>query len=92
MKKIVFLSLLLFVYFTETSTAAEYMVDFTLVPDFEMIRPLIEKCADLGSIERYRYTLEATGDLEIQRNFFESVGVKNFRGCPDYISGRGFNK
>ena len=91
MKKILVLFVSLFV-FSEASIAADYVIDFGLVLDFENMRPLIDLCADLGSMERYRSALESTGDLESLRDLFESIGFGEFRGCPEGVSGQGIRQ
>jgi hypothetical protein len=62
--------------------ATEYAIDFALVLDFEQLRPLIELCEDLGSLESKRPSLESAADLEVLRRLFESVGFAQFSGCP----------
>jgi hypothetical protein len=81
--------ILLFFVFSKTSVAADYFIDFGLVLNFENIRPLIDSCTDLGSMERNRSTLEATGDLETLRDLIESISFGEFSGCPEGVTGQG---
>jgi hypothetical protein len=64
------------------ASAAEYVIDFGMITDFERLRPLIDLCTDFGSLERNRSLLESVGDLESLREFLERIGVARFSGCP----------
>ena len=88
MKRIIILIFSIFLY-SETSFAADYRIDFALVLDFENVRPLVDLCTDLGSMERHRSVLESVGDLENLRELFETSGFGEFRGCPDGVTGHG---
>jgi hypothetical protein len=64
------------------AAAVDYEIDFGLVSDFEKLRPLVDLCADLGKLERYRSLLERTSDLESRRRLLETIGIAELRGCP----------
>ena len=72
--------------------AATYQVNLGLVTDFEDLRPLIDRCSDLGSLETLRRQLEAASDLERLRPLLEKRGLVEFRMCPDSISAPGVKK
>ena len=64
------------------ASAAEYVIDFSMIADFERLRPLIDLCIDLGSLEQNRSLLESVSDLESLREFLERIRVARFTGCP----------
>jgi hypothetical protein len=71
-----------FMLIVRVVSAAEYVIDFGAITDFEQLRPLIDLCTDFGSLERNRSLLESVGDLESLREFLERIGVARFSGCP----------
>jgi hypothetical protein len=40
--------------FPRPVAAVNYEIDFGLVTDLEKLRPLIDRCVDLGELEQYR--------------------------------------
>jgi hypothetical protein len=72
-------------------SAAEYVIDFGVIADLERLRPLIDLCTDLGSLERNRSLLESAGDLESLREFLERIRVARFSGCPKIPTFPGMN-
>lgn len=71
------------------AVAADYIVDFTRMEDFENLRPLIEQCTDFGAMELYRDRMLAADDLNDMREVFERTGLGMFNDCPDGIRGSG---
>jgi hypothetical protein len=69
--------------------AADYIVDFTRVKDFESMRPLITGCNDYSAMELYRDRMQTTKNLEDMRTTFIQSGLGMFNKCPDDISGPG---
>ena len=69
--------------------ANDYELNFSVMTDFEKIRSLVDKCSDLGILEKNRRQIEAVSDLEDLRSFFEQVRVATVRRCPAGISGKG---
>jgi len=69
--------------------AADYIVDFTRVEDFESMRPLISGCNDYSAMELYRDRMQTTKNLEDMRKTFIQTGLGMFNECPDDISGPG---
>jgi hypothetical protein len=59
--------------------SAADVIDFGLITDLERLRPLIDLCTDLGSLERNRRVLESASDLESLREFLERQQVVNSR-------------
>jgi hypothetical protein len=64
------------------ASAAEYVIDFSMITDFERLRPLIDLCIDFASLEQNRSLLESVSDLESLREFLERIRVARFSGCP----------
>ena len=69
--------------------AADYIVDFTRVENFESLRPLVTGCNDYSAMELYRDRMQTTKDLEDMRETFVRTGLGMFNECPDDISGPG---
>jgi hypothetical protein len=69
--------------------AADYEIDLGLVTDLEDIRPLIDGCSDLGSLENYRSSMESATDLENLRDFLEVMGVVLVSDCPEDVEASG---
>ncbi len=69
--------------------AADYIVDFTRVEDFESLRPLVTGCDDYSAMELYRDRMENSNNLEDMRKTFIQTGFAMFNDCPDDISGPG---
>jgi len=69
--------------------AADYIVDFTRVRDFESVRPLVESCKDFSAMELYRDRLESTANLEDLRELFIRTGLGMFNDCTEDITGPG---
>ena len=65
--------------------AAEYAIDFALVLDFEQLRPLVELCEDLGSMESKNLRLNMLLTLKYCEGYLSpsdmrsSVGVRKYR-------------
>jgi hypothetical protein len=70
----------------------DYSVDFTLVEDFETIRPLVKGCAEFGALENFRNRLEKTANLNDMRDTLVGIGFGMFDKCPDGISGQGISR
>ena len=64
------------------ASAAEYVIDFSMITDFERLRPLIDLCIDFGSLERNRSLLESVSDLESLREILERIRDARLSGCP----------
>ena len=73
----------------DPATAADYIVDFTRMHDFETLRPVIERCNDFGAMELYRERMLSADDLNGMREVFERTGLGMFNDCPDGITGAG---
>jgi hypothetical protein len=73
----------------KASCAADYIVDFTRVSDFESLRPLVTGCKDFSAMEFYRDRMEAAANLEDMREVFVRTGLGMFNDCPDSIAGHG---
>ena len=69
--------------------AADYIVDFTRVEDFESMRPLVTGCNDYSAMELYRDRMQSSKNLEGMRETFIRTGLGMFNECPDDISGPG---
>ena len=69
--------------------AANYIVDFTRVENFESMRPLVTGCNDYSAMELYRDRMQTTKNLEDMRETFIQTGLGMFNECPDDISGPG---
>jgi len=69
--------------------AADYIVDFTRVEDFENMRPLVAGCDDYSAMELYRDRMQASENLEDMRKTFIMAGLGMFNDCPDGIDGPG---
>lgn len=69
--------------------AADYIVDFTRVEDFESMRPLVTGCNDYSAMELYRDRMQSSKNLEDMRETFIRTGLGMFNECPDDISGPG---
>ena len=69
--------------------AADYIVDFTRVQDFENLRPLVTGCNDYSAMELYRDRMQTSNNLEDMRETFIRTGLGMFNECPDDISGAG---
>lgn len=69
-----------------TTTSNAYVIEMGLVLDFELLRPLISGCTDLGALEPYRDAPLQVADLEELRSELELLGPVEVRGCPDYIN------
>lgn len=72
-----------------TLLAADYIVDFTRVEDFESVRPLVTGCKDFSAMELYRDRMEASKNLEELRDVFVRTGLGMFNDCSDGITGPG---
>ena len=64
------------------ASAAEYVIDFSMITDFERLRPLIDLWINFASLERNRSLLESISDLESLREILERIRVARFSGCP----------
>jgi hypothetical protein len=69
--------------------AADYIVDFTRVENFESMRPLVTGCNDYSAMELYRDSMQSSKNLEDMRETFIRTGLGMFNECPDDISGPG---
>lgn len=69
--------------------AADYIVDFTRVENFESMRPLVTGCNDYSAMELYRDRMQSSKNLEDMRETFIRTGLGMFNECPDDISGPG---
>ena len=87
--KIAFSLLIILLLRASLLHAADYIVDFTRVEDFESIRPLVTGCNDYSAMELYRDRMQNSSNLEDMRNTFIQTGFAMFNDCPDDISGPG---
>jgi hypothetical protein len=71
--------------------AADYIVDFTRIDDFESMRPLVERCDDFGAMELYKDKMKSSQNLEEMRGLFVEIGFGMFNECPDAITGSGIS-
>lgn len=69
--------------------AADYIVDFTRVVNFETLRPLVEGCKDFSAMELYRDRLESSANLENMREVFVRTGLGMFNNCVEGVTGPG---
>jgi hypothetical protein len=88
LKKLIF-AIALGVLFSRSVLAADYIINFGIITDFEVLRPLVDLCTDFGALERYRNLIESTGDLESLRELLENFGNRRFSGCPKNLAGTG---
>src|SRR5687768_17923411 len=86
MKKLI-LAIALEVSFSQSALAVDYTINFGIITDFEVLRPLVDLCTDFGALERYRNLLESAGDLESLRELLENFGNRRFSGCPTNVAG-----
>ena|SRR5262245_20208922 len=86
------LSIALGVLFSQSVLAADYIINFGIITDFEVLRPLVDLCTDFGALERYRNLLESAGDLESLRELLENFGNGRFSGCPENVAGTGITQ
>jgi hypothetical protein len=75
----------------KVSFAADYIVDFTRVQDFESMRSLVESCGDFGAMELYKDKMKSSENLEDMRGLFVEIGFGMFNECPDGITGSGIS-
>lgn len=75
----------------KVSFAADYIVDFTRIDDFESMRPLVEDCDDFGAMELYKDKMRSSENLEEMRGLFVEIGFGMFNECPDAITGTGIS-
>lgn len=75
----------------KVSFAADYIVDFTRIQDFESMRSLVESCGDFGAMELYKDKMKSSENLEDMRSLFVEIGFGMFNECPDSISGSGIS-
>jgi len=73
------------------SFAADYIVDFTRIDDFESMRSLVENCGDFGAMELYKEKMRSSENLEDMRGLFVEIGFGMFNECPDSIAGPGIS-
>jgi len=73
------------------SFAADYIVDFTRIEDFESMRSLVERCGDFGAMELYKDKMKSSQNLEEMRGLFVEIGFGMFNECPDGITGSGIS-
>jgi len=73
------------------SFAADYIVDFTRIQDFESMRPLVDSCADFGAMELYKDKMKSSENLKDMRGLFVEIGFGMFNECPDGITGSGIS-
>jgi len=73
------------------SFAADYIVDFTRIQDFESMRSLVEKCGDFGAMELYKDKMKSSENLEDMRGLFVEIGFGMFNECPGGITGSGIS-
>lgn len=71
--------------------AADYIVDFTRIENFESMRPLVDHCDDFGAMELYKEKMRSSQNLEDMRGLFVEIGFGMFNECPDEISGSGIS-
>jgi hypothetical protein len=71
--------------------AADYIVDFTRIQDFESMRSLVESCGDFGAMELYKDKMKSSENLEDMRGLFVEIGFGMFNECPDGITGSGIS-
>ena len=91
LKKLI-LAVALGVLFSQSVLAADYLINFGIITDFEVLRPLVDLCTDFGALERYRKLLESAGDLESLRQLLENFGNRRFSGCPENVAGTGITQ
>ena len=91
MKKLI-LAMALGALLSQSVLAADYIINFGTITDFEVLRPLVDRCTDFGALERYRSLLESAGDLESLRELLESFGLRRFSGCPKNVAGTGITQ
>ena len=75
----------------KVSFAADYIVDFTRIQDFESMRSLVENCGDFGAMELYKDKMKSSENLEDMRGLFVEIGFGMFNECPDGITGSGIS-
>jgi len=75
----------------KVAIAADYIVDFTRIKDFESMRSLVEKCGDFGAMELYKDKMQSSDNLEEMRGLFVEIGFGMFNECPDGITGSGIS-
>lgn len=71
--------------------AADYIVDFTRIQDFESMRSLVDSCGDFGAMELYKDKMKSSENLEDMRGLFVEIGFGMFNECPDGITGSGIS-
>jgi hypothetical protein len=91
MKKLI-VAMALGVLSSRSVLAADYMITFSLITDFEVLRPLVDFCADFGQLERHRRLLESAGDRESLRELLENLGTTRFSECPENVAGTGITR
>lgn len=57
------------------ASAAEYVIDFSMITDFERLRPLIEPMYRLRFLGAEQIATESVSDLESLREFLERIRV-----------------
>lgn len=80
------------VSFSQSALAVDYIINFGVITDFEVLRPLVDLCTDFGALERYRNLLESASDLESLRELLENFGIRRFSGCPKNVAGSGITQ
>jgi hypothetical protein len=75
----------------KVSFAADYIVDFTRIQDFESMRSLVESCGDFGAMELYKDKMKSAENLEEMRGLLVEIGFGMFNECPDGITGSGIS-
>jgi hypothetical protein len=79
MKKLI-LVIALEVSFSQSALAVDYTINFGVITDFEVLRPLVDRCTDFGELERYRNLLESAGDLESLREYSKTSELEDLAG------------
>jgi hypothetical protein len=80
LKKLI-LAVALGVLFSQSLLAADYIINFGIITDFEVLRPLVDLCTDFGALERYRNLLESAGDpLSHYENYSKTSEIEDLAG------------
>ena len=80
MKKLI-LAIALEVSFSQPALAVDYTINFGVITDFEVLRPLVDRCTDFGALERYRNLLESAGDpLSHYENYSKTSEIEDLAG------------
>jgi hypothetical protein len=61
------------------ASAAEYVIDFSMITNFERLRPLIDLCIDFGSLEQNRSLLNRSVILNHYESFWSASELRRER-------------